>query len=77
MENGPIAYESEKIVTDMEVGSLVDEVERNVEHMEAWDKAFHQSEEFDFGDEVISKDNMQEISMNNQELEEGAGELSV
>jgi GAG-pre-integrase domain len=48
-----------------------------VEKMEAWDKACNQSEGFDFGDEVALKDNMQEISMNDQELEEGAAELSV
>jgi hypothetical protein len=45
--------------------------------MEAWDKACNQSEEFDFGDEVVSKDHMQEISMNDQELKDSAGGISV
>jgi hypothetical protein len=48
-----------------------------VEKMEAWNKACNQSEGFDFGDEVVSKDKMQEISINDQELEVGAAELSV
>jgi hypothetical protein len=51
----------------MEEESQVDEAERNVNNVEAWGKACNQSEEFDFGDEVVSKDNIQEISMNDQE----------
>jgi hypothetical protein len=76
-ENNPIAYELEKIMSDMEEESPIDNAERNVDIIEAWDKACNQSEEFDFGDEVVSKNNMQESSMNDQELEEGSRELSI
>jgi hypothetical protein len=75
-EHNLIAYELEKNMSDMEEDSLMDEAERNVDSIETWNKAYNQSEKFDFGDEVVSKHNLQEISMNDQELEaeEGSGE---
>jgi hypothetical protein len=49
-------------MSDMEEESLIDIAERQEDSIEACDKSCQQNEELDFGAEVASKENMQEIN---------------